>query len=64
MQARQTGHRLQVAAEAAEAVAAAASQNSNIVLTSQDSLTVDKILGMRLFKRKTKRKKEKKAIEN
>jgi chromodomain-helicase-DNA-binding protein 7 len=53
-----------IAAEAAEAVAAAASQNSNIVLTSQDSLTVDKILGMRLFKRKTKRKKEKKAIDS
>lgn len=33
--------------------------NGNIVFASQDSLVVDKILGIRLFKRKTKRKKEK-----
>jgi len=52
-----------LAIEAAEAALAAASQNSNIVLTSQDSLIVDKILGMRLYKRKTKRKKEKITLE-
>jgi chromodomain-helicase-DNA-binding protein 7 len=44
---------------AAEAAAEAAASNSNIVLTSHDSLIIDKILGIRLAKRKTKRKKEK-----
>jgi len=49
----------ELAAEAAAEAAAASSMNSNILLTSQDEMIVDKILGMRLFKRKTMRKKEK-----
>jgi len=51
----------ELAAEAAADAALAASANSNIVLTSQDEFIVDKILGMRLNKRKTLRKKEKKV---
>ena len=48
----------ELAAEA-EAEAALASNAANIVLSTTESFVVDKILGNRMFKRKTKRRKEK-----
>jgi chromodomain-helicase-DNA-binding protein 7 len=51
----------ELAAEAAADAALAASADSNIVLTSQEEMIIDKILGMRLIKRKTLSKKEKKV---
>lgn len=49
----------ELAAEAAQDAANAEAANSNIVLTAAENLVIDKILGVRLFKRKTRRKKEK-----
>jgi chromodomain-helicase-DNA-binding protein 7 len=51
----------ELAADAAADAAAAAAAESNIVLASAEALVIDKILGVRLFKRKTLRKKEKKS---
>ena len=52
----------EMAADSAAAETATAAANSNIVLDS--NFIVDKILGFRLFKRKTKRKVEKSNIKN
>ena len=49
----------ELAADAAAAQAEAEAANANIVLTNQESLVIDKILGARMFRRKTMRKKEK-----
>ena len=49
----------ELAAERAQDAANAEAANSNIVLTTAENLVIDKILGVRLFKRKTRRKKEK-----
>ena len=48
----------ELAAAEAEAANLANSANSNIVLTSGETLVIDKILGCRLFKRKTMSKKK------